>query len=113
MCGWQRLGDPSSLRKSAILKRRRKLRCQLPTTDFGEPLPDQKKYRGLGLGPGGIFLNASATSGGSGTKTGLPVFARYRNNSPCSFNRRRSKVTASLIANPLQRMSKVRIRSRV
>jgi hypothetical protein len=39
--------------------------------------------------------------------------ARYRNNSPCSFSRRRSKVTASRIANPLQRMSSVRIRSRV
>jgi hypothetical protein len=64
MCGWQRCIEPSSRRRLAILNSRRKLRCQLPTTDLGEPFPDQKKYRGLGLGPGGMFRRDSATSGG-------------------------------------------------
>jgi len=43
-------------------------RFPAPSTDFGEPFPDQKKYCGLGLGPGGMFLNASAISGCSGRK---------------------------------------------
>jgi len=37
--------------------------------DFGDPFSDQKKYLGFELGPGGIFLKASATSGGRGTYT--------------------------------------------
>jgi hypothetical protein len=36
--------------------------------------------------------------------TGLPVFARYRNNSSFSFSRRLSSVTASRIARRLQRI---------
>jgi hypothetical protein len=66
--------------------------------DFDEPLPNQEKYRGVGVGPGGI------PQGGNGNVNGLPVFARYRNNSSFSFSRRLSSVTASRIARRLQRI---------
>jgi len=63
-------------------------------TDFDEPLPKQEKYRGFGVGPGGIPQGAM--------ENGIAVFARYRNDSSFSFSRRLSSVTPARIARRLQ-----------
>lgn len=91
----------------ARLNSRRRARCHPFLAVSGSPLPLQKKKFGLVLGS---ERKSWASSVGSGTRTGTPVFALYKKSFPSGLSLSLSSVTASRMASPDHRIKRISAR---